>query len=170
MISTRTGAGIAQRYSAGLQDGSSEVRVPVGAGNFALHHRVQKGSGAHPASYTMGNKSSFLGVKRPVCEAHHSSPYSAEVKELVELYLHSPNIPSWRGTQLKARGQTFPQEHHPNFRHKTVLSATVTKQLSYHLFMKPGNHEGYGRMNMLHIFCSFDVIIIQHGAEYYLKS
>jgi hypothetical protein len=38
-----------------------------------------------------------LGVKRPVREADHSPPYSAEVKEWVELYLHSPNTPSWRG-------------------------------------------------------------------------
>jgi hypothetical protein len=38
-----------------------------------------------------------LGVKRPVCEADHSPPSSAEVKEWVELYIHSPNTPSWRG-------------------------------------------------------------------------
>jgi len=33
-------------------------------------------------------------------EADHSPPSSAEVKEWVELYLHSPNEPSWRGAQL----------------------------------------------------------------------
>jgi hypothetical protein len=32
----------------------------------------------------------FLGVKRPGSEADHSPPPSAEVKECVELYLHSP--------------------------------------------------------------------------------
>jgi hypothetical protein len=32
-----------------------------------------------------------LGVKRPVGEADHSPPSSAEVKEWVELYLHYPN-------------------------------------------------------------------------------
>jgi hypothetical protein len=37
------------------------------------------------------------GVKRPEREADHSSPYSAEVKECVEQYLHSPITPSWRG-------------------------------------------------------------------------
>jgi hypothetical protein len=42
-----------------------------------------------------------LGIKRPGREADHSSPSSAEVKEWVELYLHSPNTPSWRGAQLK---------------------------------------------------------------------
>jgi hypothetical protein len=45
----------------------------------------------------------FLEVKRQGREADHSPPSSAEVKESVELYLHSPNTPSWRGTQLKHR-------------------------------------------------------------------
>jgi hypothetical protein len=44
-----------------------------------------------------------LGVKRSGCEADHTPPYSAEVKEWVELYLHSSNTPSWRGAQLKKR-------------------------------------------------------------------
>jgi hypothetical protein len=33
-------------------------------------------------------------------EADHSPPSSAEVKEWVELYLHSPTTPSWRGARL----------------------------------------------------------------------
>jgi hypothetical protein len=93
---TNWGAGIAQWYSAGLRAGWSVVRMPVGAGNFSPHHRVQNGSGAHPASYP-------LGVKRPGRQADHSPPSSAEVKECVELQLHSPNTPSWRGAQLKHR-------------------------------------------------------------------
>jgi hypothetical protein len=36
-------------------------------------------------------------------EADHSPPSSAEVKERVELYLHSPNTASWRGAYLKHR-------------------------------------------------------------------
>jgi hypothetical protein len=41
-------------------------------------------------------------------EADHSPPYSAEVKECVELYLHSPSAPSWRGAQLGgAQGQLY---------------------------------------------------------------
>jgi hypothetical protein len=44
-----------------------------------------------------------LGVKRPVSEANHTLPPSAEVKEWVELHLHSPNNPSWRRAQLKHR-------------------------------------------------------------------
>jgi hypothetical protein len=37
-------------------------------------------------------------------EADHSPPSSGEVKERVELYLHSLNTPSWRGAQGKQRG------------------------------------------------------------------
>jgi hypothetical protein len=43
-----------------------------------------------------------VGVKRPGL-ADHSSPSSAEVKECVDLYIHSPNTSSWRGGQLKHR-------------------------------------------------------------------
>jgi hypothetical protein len=40
-------------------------------------------------------------------EADRSPPSSAEVKEWVELYLHSPNTPSWHGSQLGgAQGNT----------------------------------------------------------------
>jgi len=47
----------------GLDDRASRVRFPAGAGNFSLHHRVQNGSGAHPASYTMDTRGSFPGDK-----------------------------------------------------------------------------------------------------------
>jgi hypothetical protein len=41
-------------------------------------------------------------------EADHSPPSSAEVKEWVELYLHSPNTPSRRCAQLGgAQGQLY---------------------------------------------------------------
>jgi hypothetical protein len=33
-------------------------------------------------------------------KADHSPSSNAEVKEWVELYLHSPDTPSWRGAQL----------------------------------------------------------------------
>jgi hypothetical protein len=55
----------------------------------------------------MATRGSFPGVKRRGCEAHHSPPSSAEVKECVELYLYSPNKPSWRGVQLKDKDFTF---------------------------------------------------------------
>jgi hypothetical protein len=53
--------GIALGY--GLDDRGSKVRFPAGAGNFSLHHRLQNGSGAHPASYPMGTRGSFPGGK-----------------------------------------------------------------------------------------------------------
>jgi len=40
-------------------------------------------------------------------EADHSPPSSAEVKECVELYVHSPNTLSWRGAQLNTAEMTF---------------------------------------------------------------
>jgi hypothetical protein len=44
--------GIALGY--GLHDRYSRVLFPAEAGNFSLHHRVQNGSGAHPASLSNG--------------------------------------------------------------------------------------------------------------------
>jgi len=35
------------------------VRFPARIGNFSLRHRVQTGSGAHPASYITGTGCSF---------------------------------------------------------------------------------------------------------------
>jgi hypothetical protein len=55
--------GIALGY--GLDDRGSMVRFPAGAGNFSFHHRVQNGSGAHPASYPKGSRDSFPGGKAP---------------------------------------------------------------------------------------------------------
>jgi hypothetical protein len=46
-----------------LDDRGSRVWLPEGAGNFSLNHRVQNGSGAHPASYPMGTGDSFPGDK-----------------------------------------------------------------------------------------------------------
>jgi hypothetical protein len=45
-----------------LDDRGSKVRFPAEAGNYS-HHRVQNGSGAHPASYPMGSRGSFSGGK-----------------------------------------------------------------------------------------------------------
>jgi hypothetical protein len=41
----------------------SEFMSPGRVKNFRLHHVVQTGSGAHPASYPMGTGDSFPGVK-----------------------------------------------------------------------------------------------------------
>jgi len=42
-----------------------------------------------------------LGAKWPGREAGHCPPSSAEVKECVELYLHSAIEPSWSGSRFK---------------------------------------------------------------------
>jgi hypothetical protein len=52
----------------------------------SLFHRLQTGSGTHPASYPMGTPR----VKPPAHEADRSTLSSTEVKECMELYLHSP--------------------------------------------------------------------------------
>jgi hypothetical protein len=115
--------GIALGY--GLDD--RRVRVPAGAGNFSLHYRVQNGSGAHPASYPLGTRGSFHGVKRPGREADHSPPSSTEVKEWVELYLHFPNTTSWRGAQ--SIGTTLLLSYHtPTFSPSTVGAASSNNQ------------------------------------------
>jgi len=54
---------------------------------------VQTGTGAHPASYTMGT-GSFLGLKRPGRGVDHLPPSTAGVKETVDLYSYSSG-PSW---------------------------------------------------------------------------
>jgi hypothetical protein len=54
--------GIALGY--GLDDRSSRVRFPAEEGNFSLNHRVQNGSGAHPASSPMRTRGSFPEGKR----------------------------------------------------------------------------------------------------------
>jgi len=55
---------------------------------------IQIGTGAHPASYTMGT-GSLPGVKRPGRGVDHPPPLSADVKERVELYLYSLSEVSW---------------------------------------------------------------------------
>jgi hypothetical protein len=86
-------------YNTTADDHDVDFNTIAGSGSFLLHHRVQTGSGAHPASYPMGTRGSFP----PGREADHSPPSNAKVKEWVELYLHSPSMPSQRGAQLKHR-------------------------------------------------------------------
>jgi hypothetical protein len=50
----------------------------------------------------MDIKGSFPGRK-----ADHSPPSGAEVKEWLELYLHSPSKPPWRGAQLKEKSSVI---------------------------------------------------------------
>jgi hypothetical protein len=64
----------------GLDDRAITVRSPAGAKDFSSTLCVQTGSGAHPASCTMGTGGPFPGGKaRPGRDADLSPPSSAEV-------------------------------------------------------------------------------------------
>jgi hypothetical protein len=64
----------------GLDDRAIGVRSPAGARDFSSSLCVQTGSGAHPASCTMGTGGPFPGGKaRPGRDADHSPLSSAEV-------------------------------------------------------------------------------------------
>jgi hypothetical protein len=73
-----------------LDERGSRVRFPSGAGNFHLTtaSRIALGPTQPPIQWVSGVIS--LGVKRSGREADHSHPSSAEAKEWVELYVHSP--------------------------------------------------------------------------------
>jgi hypothetical protein len=65
----------------GLDDRAIGVRSPAGAKDFSYSLFVQTGSGAHPASCTMGTGCPFPGAKaRPGRDADHSPSSSAEVE------------------------------------------------------------------------------------------
>jgi hypothetical protein len=97
----RWGAGIAEWYSARLRNGWSGVRVPVGAGNFCLHHRIQTGSGAHPASYPIDTWCPFPGR-----ESDHSLPSSAEDKNAWN-YASIPQYAFMAWCWIEAQGRLY---------------------------------------------------------------
>jgi hypothetical protein len=75
----------------GLGEREIEVRSPAEAKDFSSILCVQTGSGAHPASCTVGTGGRFPGVKaRPGCDADHSPPSSAETESEQGLYFLSP--------------------------------------------------------------------------------
>jgi hypothetical protein len=70
---------------------SSNFRFPAGAGNFSVHHSVQNGSGAQPASYPMGTRGSFPGGKAAGAWSWSLTSISAEVKN-VWSYISTPPV------------------------------------------------------------------------------
>jgi hypothetical protein len=58
----------------------------------------------------------------PRREAAHSLPSSAEVKEYMELYLHSPSMPSGRDAQLK---------HKDNFTFSFIILLHYNQKKAY---------------------------------------
>ena len=79
-------------------------RTPVGA-RFSAP--VQTGPGTHPASYAMGT-GSFPEVKRMGYGVNHPLLSRAKIKERVELYLHSPSVPSLQSYKVNF---TFVSKH-----------------------------------------------------------
>jgi hypothetical protein len=77
------------------QSNDSSVGIVLGYGLgiflFTTMSKMALGSILPPIQWVPGALS--LGVKRPGREADYSPPSSAEVKECVALYLHSPNMP-----------------------------------------------------------------------------
>jgi len=63
-----------------LRAGQSEVWILVEARYFAFLQIVPAGSGAHPASYSMGIGVLSRRLKRPVWDVDHLPPTSAVVK------------------------------------------------------------------------------------------
>jgi len=76
---------------------------PLGIFLFTTASRIALRPTQPPIQWVPGALS--LRVKRPGRETDHSPPSSAEVKECVQLYVHSPNTPSWRGAHLKKKAQ-----------------------------------------------------------------
>jgi hypothetical protein len=87
----------------GLDDRVFECWQGLGIFLFPTASGPALGPTQPPMQWVLGALS--VGLKRPVREADHSPPCSAEVKECVELYLHSPNTPSWCGAQLKHKNK-----------------------------------------------------------------
>jgi hypothetical protein len=72
-----------------------DSRRGLGISLFTIVSRPALGPTQPPTQWVPGALS--LGVNGPGREADQSPPSSAEVKECVELCIHSPNTPSWRG-------------------------------------------------------------------------
>jgi hypothetical protein len=73
-----------------------DSRRGLGIFLFTTASRTALGPTQPPIQWVPGALS--LEVKRPGREADHSPLSRAEVKECVDLYLHTPATPPWRGT------------------------------------------------------------------------
>jgi hypothetical protein len=79
------------------------VRFPAMMGIFLVSIASRPAPGAHPASYSVGTKGSFTGVKAGGAWIWPLTSIYCRRQESVELYLHSPNTPPWRDAQKSHR-------------------------------------------------------------------
>jgi hypothetical protein len=88
-----TGSSVSTVSDYGQDDRAIEVRSPAETKDFSSNLCVQTGSGAHPASCTVGTRGSFPEDKtRPGRDADHSPPSSDEVVGAISPLLPSASI------------------------------------------------------------------------------
>jgi hypothetical protein len=95
----------------GLDDRGSRVRLPAGAGHFSLHHHVQNGSGAHPASYPLGTRGSFPGGKATGACSWPLTAVWCRGQRMSGAILLLPQYPSMAWCSVKSTGTTSPLKH-----------------------------------------------------------
>jgi hypothetical protein len=74
----------------GLYNRAIEVRSPAGAKDFSFILCVQTGSGAHPASCTMGTRGPFPGTKRGRSVTLTTHPHLVPRSRMSRSYTSSP--------------------------------------------------------------------------------
>jgi hypothetical protein len=63
MLSARIRLGLSSKDQIQEMSAFNSITIPGRGWEFFSHHRVQNGSGAHPASNPMGTRGSFPGGK-----------------------------------------------------------------------------------------------------------
>jgi hypothetical protein len=83
------------------------VRVSAEDGNFSLHHRVQTGSGAHPAYYPMDTRSSCPGGKEARTWSWPITSIYSRGQRMRGTIRPLSNTPSRSGVQFKKHRNNF---------------------------------------------------------------
>jgi hypothetical protein len=100
------GTGIAQWYSYGLRAEWSEVQVPIGLEIFLLTTTSRPTLGPTQPPIQWVTAALSVEVKRPVCEADHSPPSSAKVKNAWS-YTSTPPVRLHGVCLVKVQGQFY---------------------------------------------------------------
>jgi hypothetical protein len=125
--------GIALGY--GMDDRGSRFRFPAGTGNFSLHHRVQNGSGAYPASYPMGTRGSFPGGKAAGAWSWPLVPRSKNEWN----YTSTPEYAFMTWCLVKAQGQFYLYLYWPHLITRLYSCRFSKQKLLYFIFYHLAN-------------------------------